>query len=413
MSNVVPCLRSLIPELRSVIGCTTDGVIGAGPTGDVVELEDAPALSLTLARMPGIRVRTFHVMPDDLPSPDARQPEWRALINQPDTAQTPAFIVLSDPSFAERGELNRFLSGIEYAYPASTVVGSLASTGAAFAQGHMFCTLPRDVLSIESTSLRDTGLVGISLTGDVQLDCLVSPGCRPIGPAFEVRKVLANGVLQELELVGRPSTVLSAVGHLKSIINYATSEEKKLIQNELHVGIAINQLTDEDDSKDYLIRHVRGVDMDAGNIAVAQNIRPGQRIRFFVKERETAQDTLDRTMQKYKRTELANSLVGYSNPPFGAMVFVDAGRGRSLFREPVMETRNLVSFATGVPVSGFFAGGQIGPSHTGEEGVSGPSVLHNAANLIALVRRRSGMSPAEPIDSPSTSTKKLDDQGEQ
>lgn len=406
---VVPKLRALVPALKAVIGCTADGVIGAGPTADLLELEDGPALSVTLARLPRINVSTFHVMPDDLPSLDADQAAWRALVRNPHlptdpsaaTTHPPAFIILSDPSFAERGELNRFLSGLEYAYPGSTVVGSLASTGAALAQGHLYCTLPRDVLSVESTSLRDNGLVGISLTGDVELDCLVSPGCRPIGPVFEVRKVSAGNVLSELELAGRPSTSLSAVGHLKSLISYATPQERLLIQNDLHVGVAIDQVATDDTSDDYLIRDVLGLDMTAGGIAVGQPIRPGQRVRFFVKERDTARKTLDQTMQKYKRVELANSLVGYSNPPFGAMVFVDAGRGRALFREPRVETQNLSSFAAGVPVAGLFGGGQIGPCRSGEDSRHSPSVLHNAANLIALVRRTSGMSPVEPIEQPS------------
>lgn len=411
---VVPRLRTLVPELGAVLGCTTDGVIGAGPTGHVVELEDAPAVSLTLARLPAINIRTFHVMPDDLPSLDASQQEWRALAGNPssDTSE-PAFIVLSDPSFAERGELDKFLSGIEYAYPGSSVVGSLASAGATFAHGHMFCTLPRDVLAVDSTSMRDSGLVGISLTGDVQLDCLVAPGCRPIGPEFEIRSVASSTVIKDMELVGRPSSLLSAVGHLKSVISYATPQERRLIQDDMHIGVAVDRLAVSDASDDYLIRHVIGVDMESGTITVGQTVRPGQRIRFFVKERESAQAALDSAMQKYKRVELANSLVGYSNPPFGTMVFVDAARGRALFKEPMMETRNLTSFAPGVPVAGCFGGGQIGPCRTGTDGLNAPSVLHNAANLVALVRRRSGMTPAEPIDSPSTSAADLDDPSEQ
>lgn len=397
---MVPRLRALIPALTSVIGCTVDGVIGAGPTSDVVELEDAPALSVTLARLPAISVRTFHVLPDDLPSPDARQAPWRSLLGMPPSAaHPPAFLILSDPSFAERGELTTFLEGVEYAYPGSALVGSLASAGAASAQGHMFCTLRRDVLSGDATSLHDSGLVGMSLTGDVQLDCLVSPGCRPIGPVFEVRKVGSGGVIREMEVVGRPSTLLSAVGHLKGVASYATPEERRLISRDLHIGVAIDQLATSDKSDDYLIRHVLHIGDNGGCIIVGQSIRPGQLVRFFIKERESAKATLDATMQKYKRTELVNSLVGYSNPPFGAMLFVDAGRGRALFQEPMMETRNLSWFAPGVPVAGLFGGGQIGPSRSGTEGVNEPSVVHNSANLIALVRRRSGVTPERKDDS--------------
>ncbi|KAI0562620.1 hypothetical protein FGB62_57g22 [Gracilaria domingensis] len=407
---VVPRLRALVPELKAGLGCTSDGVIGSSPLSDVVELQDVPSVSITLARLPKMKITSFHVMPDDLPNPDARQSEWRRLVSNPDdTNHPPAFIVLSDPSFAERGELDTFLSGVEFAYPGSCVVGSLASAAAAFAQGHMFCTLPTDVLSPHSSSLRDSGLVGIALTGDIEVDCLVSSGYRSIGPTYEVRKV-SNGIVREMELVGRSSTLMSAMSHLKSIISYATPQEKVLMQDQLHVGIAIESVANSDsDSEAYLIRHVRGVDMDGGGISVAHNIGPGQRIRFVLQEAEAAEKALDANLQRYKRAELANSLVGYSNPPFGAMVFVDNGRGRALFREPRMETKNLTEFATGVPITGCFAGGQIGPCKSGAGNKNMPSVVHHVANLIAFVRRRSGISPAKPVDSPSTSGADLDE----
>lgn len=409
---VVPRLRALVPELKAIFGCTTDGVIGSGQLSDVVELQDMPALSVTLARLPRIKVTPFHVMPDDLPNPDARQLEWRRLVSNPDdTNHPPAFVILSDPSFAERGDLDTFLNGMQFAYPGSRVVGSLASAAAAFSRGHMFCTLPRDVLSPDSSSLRDSGLVGIALTGDIELDCIVSPGCRPIGPVFEVRKVY-GGIITDMELVGRPSTLLSAMSHLKSIISFATPQEKLLMQDQLHVGVAVERVASDDTSEDYLIRHVRGVDMDGGSIAVAHDIRPGQRIRFFLQEPEAAAKALDANMRQYKRVELANSLVGYSNPPFGAMVFVDGSRGRALFREPLTETRNLSSFAAGVPIAGCFAGGQIGPCRSFGDNKNTPSVVHHAANLIALVRRRSGLSPVEPVDSPSASTADFDENPE-
>lgn len=414
MDLVVPRLRALLPTLKAVIGCTTDGVMGAGRTGDTVEIENAPAVSLTLMRLPGITVTPFHVMPDDLPSLDAKQDKWYGAVGRPDASPvgSPAFLVFSDPTFASRGELDRFLSGVEYAYPGSCVTGALASAGTTYAKGHLFCTLPRDVLSPKATSLRDSGLVGVALTGDVQLDCLVSPGCRPVGPELEVRKVDGPNTILELELVGRPSSCLPATSQLKSILSYATPAEQRLIQDHLHVGVFIDRLAPPEDS--VIIRDVIGIDLYGGSISVACDIRVGQRVRFYVMEVEAALEALDKTMQRYKRVELANSLVGYSNPPFGAMVFADVARGRGTFREPLMETRILTSFAAGVPVAGAFSGGQIGPSYanSGPEGKGGPSIMHTAANLITLMRRRSGLSPSESVDSPSTSSADVDKTGE-
>lgn len=408
MDLVVPRLRALIPTLKAVVGCTTNGVIGDGPTTDVVEVENSPALSLTLMRLPGITVTPFHVMPDDLPSLDARQDVWHNLVGRPpvSSSSNPSFMLFSDPSFADRGELDRFLSGIEYAYPGSSVVGALASAAAAFPKGHMFCTLPRDILSPEANSLRDSGLVGLTFSGDVQIDCLVSQGCRAIGPEFEVRKVGPGNVILEMELAGRPSSCLRATGQLQSIISYASKAEKELLQENLHIGISVNEYGSVEDNM--RIRHVINVDMFKGGIAVACDVHVGQRVTFCIMEREAALRALDKTMQKYKRVELANSLVGYSNPPFGAVVFADVGRGQGLFSEPATETRNLTSFAPGVPVTGCFSAGQIGPCRGGSENVGRPGILHMAANVVALLRRRSGMTPADPIERVEAPSPSLD-----
>lgn len=416
MDLVVPRLRALIPELKAVFGCTTDGVMGAAPTGDLVEIENTPAVSLTLMRLPGISVTPFHVMPDDLPSLDAQQDAWHTVVGRPNAPsdKAPAFIIFSDPTFAMRGELDHFLSGVEYAYPGACIAGALASAGATFAKGHMFCTLPRDILSAEATSLRDSGLVGIALTGNVQLDCLVSSGCRPIGPELEVRSVQNSNTILEMEVVGKPSSCLPATGQLKSVISYATPAERRLLQDHLHIGISIDRPGGSDENM--LIRDVIGVDLYGGSITVAHDVRAGQRVRFFILEAEAALMALDQTMQKYKRVELANSLVGYSNPPFGAIVFADVARGRGTFREPFMETRNLASFAPGVPVSGAFSGGQIGPNlntNNPEGNPTGPAILHTAANLITLIRRRSGMSSSEALDSPSVSSSDVENPTEE
>src|SRR2546425_1260926 len=56
-------------------GCTGGGIIGAGH-----EVEDAPALSLTAASLPGVRLTPFHLEQHEIPeSADAQ--EWRDAID--------------------------------------------------------------------------------------------------------------------------------------------------------------------------------------------------------------------------------------------------------------------------------------------------------------------------------------------
>lgn len=395
LADVAPRLRAFLPGLKTVFGCTSDGVLGDGR-----EFENVPAVSLTLLRLPGVKCSSFHVMPDDLPSPDATQEEWRRLFgNVVADDQPPAFLLLSDPTFSERGDLKRCLAGLDYAYPGSSVVGSVASAGAGFAKGHMLCTLPRDILGATvSPALRDSGVVGLALSGDVEVDYVVSQGCRALGPTFEVRKVGPNGhSILEMDQVGRPSgSLLSALGHLKSLIKYSTPTERMLLETSLHLGFSPSDFDDKVNDDDFLVRHVVSIDEDTGGVTLACRVRPGQRFRFVVQEESAARQLLNATLQRFKKAELAKSLVGYSSSTLGALCFLDAGRGTKLFREPTYETREIASVAPTVQIAGFFGAGQIASARKGE-----PAVLHNASSVVAFIRKRSSLSPVDPPTTPT------------
>src|SRR6266852_2753233 len=100
-------------------GCTGGGIIGAGH-----EVEDAPALSLTAASLPGVRLTPFHLEQHELPeSADAQ--EWRDAI-EVDPATRPHFLLLADPLTVDAGAV---IAGLDSAYPAASKVGGLASGG--------------------------------------------------------------------------------------------------------------------------------------------------------------------------------------------------------------------------------------------------------------------------------------------
>lgn len=400
---VVPRLRSLLPNLRAVIGCTADGVVGAGANGDTEDFEHSPAVSLALLALPGIKVRSFHVMPDDMLHRAASPDQWRSLLGLRTDKPPPAMFVLSDPAFAERGELARLLTGVHAADPRIRAAGAVASAGAAAAGGALLCTLPRDVLDPAAAALRDSGAICLTLEGDVELTPMIAGCMRPVGPVFTACEAPAPGTLPDLHLVGRPHTRMSAAAQLRSVAEFATPEERRLIARDLHIGAADPDAADADG---YVIRNVASVDLDAGVVATSATVLAGQSVRFFVKDADTAHDALSAVLQRYKRAELAKSLVGYSNPPFAAFVFSDAERGAALYRERSVETARIAAFVPGVPIFGFFGRAQIAPARTFDSALTaadadaGKCVVHNAASVIVLLRRRSGLSPINPPDSP-------------
>lgn len=94
-SRLLPLLQERL-SVPVLIGCGGGGVIGMTQLGQTQELEGSPALSLTLAHLPGVKVQAFHVMAEELPDPDSPPDAWVELIGVP-PSPTPQFILLSDP----------------------------------------------------------------------------------------------------------------------------------------------------------------------------------------------------------------------------------------------------------------------------------------------------------------------------
>ena len=54
-----------------IMGCSGGGIIGNGR-----EVEQEPAISLTVASLPGVEINGFHIEGDDLPDLDAGPDKW-------------------------------------------------------------------------------------------------------------------------------------------------------------------------------------------------------------------------------------------------------------------------------------------------------------------------------------------------
>src|SRR5204863_162585 len=101
-------------NVRHLIGCTAGGVIGGGH-----EVEERPAVSLTVAQLPDVDVTPFVVHQEGLPDPDGGPKPWRDLIGA--KAETnPGFVILSDPFSLDA---DAFVSGLDFAYPGSITLG--------------------------------------------------------------------------------------------------------------------------------------------------------------------------------------------------------------------------------------------------------------------------------------------------
>ena len=91
-SRLLPLLRDKLPGV-SIVGCSGGGIVGVTQRGKVREVEEEPALSLTLAHLPDVKVTPFYVSASDLPDLDSPPDAWIELFGV-SPADSPNFVLL-------------------------------------------------------------------------------------------------------------------------------------------------------------------------------------------------------------------------------------------------------------------------------------------------------------------------------
>ena len=369
-SRLLPLLGERLPDVP-LIGCGGGGVIGMNHTGQAREVEAEPALSLTLAVLPDVKVRTFFLPPDTLPDLDSPPNAWVDLIGVPQ-AEQPHFVLLADPASAK---VNDLLQGLDFAYPGSVKVGGLASPSALDGSSGLFC----------DRQLHREGTVGVALSGNVVLEAIVAQGCRPIGQAYRVTEGERN-ILLGLEeqdssgsssysgtaLVSQKRTPLEV---LQELIQSLSEEDRALAQHSLFVGVAQSEFKQNLEQGDFLIRNLLGVDPRVGAIAIGDRIRPGQRIQFHLRDAQTSADDLDVLLQRYRLQTTIDTA-----STVGALMFSCLGRGEGLYGEPDFDSHLFNRYFPNVPLSGFFCNGEIGP-------VGNSTFLHGYTTVFGICRQ--------------------------
>ncbi|MGB3509025.1 MAG: FIST N-terminal domain-containing protein [Microcoleaceae cyanobacterium] len=364
--RLMPLLKEQLPE-TVLIGCGGGGIVGMNQQGEAQELEQQPGISLSLAHLPEVQVKAFHISAEQLPDLDSSPDSWCNLIGIPTTDQ-PQFIILADP-FSSK--INDLLQGLDYAYPNSPKVGGLAGSGPTGTTTGLFC----------QDRLYQEGTVGVTLSGKIILETIVAQGCRPIGKPYRVTEGERNIILKLEELVtseqiGNSGIRQSPLEALQDLIQSLSEEDRKLAQNSLFVGIVRNEFKQNLEQGDFLIRNLIGVDPKAGAIAIGDRVRPGQRIQFHLRDSRTSAEDLEMLLERYQR-EVAFEPTSTSNAT--ALMFSCLGRGEGLYSQPNFDSR-LFSRYLNIPISGFFCNGEIGP-------VGGGTFLHGYTSVFGICRQ--------------------------
>lgn len=330
-----------------LFGCCATGVIGGGR-----EVEDLPALSLTGAVLPGVRMKGVHLDAAQVPPVYAGSRIWEDALHL--TAnQQPSFLLLADPfSF----EAEALVKGLDRVYPSATKVGGLAS-GARQVGG--------SVLYLGNEVYR-SGAIALALTGNVQVDTIVAQGCRPIGDPLFVT-IAHENLIRELD--GQPPRDV-----LATLFEQLPAADRELFSQSLFLGRAMRTDASQYVPGDFLIRNILGMDPQSGALWVNAHVPANSVVQFHLRDAAASAHDLERALRHYRLSTL-------SAAAGGALLFSCAGRGIGLYGQSDHDSNAFRRLVADVPVGGFFCDGEIGP-------VQNETYLHGYTSSFAVFSER-------------------------
>ena len=322
-----------------LIGCTAQAVVG-----DNREVEDGPALSLWSAHLGEAVIEPFAMA-------IAHTEEGNTTLGMPAIGDdTRAVLLLGEPyTFPEDA-----LSQLNEVRPGTPIIGGMASGSRG----------PGRHALILNGEVRTFGAVGVTLSGDVHIETVVSQGCKPIGSSYTVTAAEGN-LIQGL-------AGSSPLERIRDVFSSLPTEDRTRAQRGLHIGVAIDEYRHELGPGDFLIRNVIGADEATGAIACGQEIEVGQTVQFHIRDASAADEDLNGALGVL---QLARS--GDPSTLAGALLFTCNGRGQHLFGAPDHDIDAVQAGIGPLPVAGMFCAGEIGP-------VGGRNFLHGFTASLAL-----------------------------
>ena len=184
------------------------------------------------------------------------------------------------------------------------------------------------------------GLSGVLLDAAVPVITGLTQGCTPIGPVREVTDCRGPWIKT---LDRRP-----ALAVLKEDIGEVLARDLRRIDGFVQAAIPLVG----SDRADYLVRNLLGLDIKAGMVAIAEEMRRGDPLMFVKRDGSTAQADLGRMLRDLlRRTE--------GRAVRGALYHSCVARGPHMFGPNSGELRAIEAALGPVPLAGFFTNGEI------------------------------------------------------
>lgn len=322
-------------------GCHGESVIG----GDE-EIEQKPAVTIVAARLPNVELSQTVLRAADLHKMLGGGASLPTEVTLPKNASL--YVMIADPFSTAMDEL---LGAFNTSYPGTPLIGGMAS-----ASRH-----PGGNALFTNEGVQEDGAVVVGFTGGVDIDIIVSQGCRPMGPVLEIDDSQDNVILK---LGGKPP-----LHQLEAIVGELSEEERELLKNGLFIGRAVDPKKEILGRGDFLVRGVMGVDPKHGSITIGDFVNNGDVVQFHLRDAATAKEDLEMMLTPY----------GLFEAPGGALLFSCNGRGTRLYDHPNGDVSIIQRFFPGLSLAGFFCAGEIGP-------IGGKNFLHGHTASLVLFR---------------------------
>ena len=357
--HYAPDARAILDHLQAELPQVADwaGTVGVGVCANNAEYIDEPALSVMLCELPVDQYRVFSgVAPlssgtgftphTALIHADAQTPDVAELIAE--MAQRTSTGYLFGGLASSRGPVLQF---------AASGHGNAPGQGAA---GGVF----------------SGGLSGVAFGEGVALISRVTQGAQPVAPERTVTAAEGNVLLT---LDGEPALDL-----LLDDLHVSLNEPRAALDVVRRTLVGLSSPGEQGVHRsgnfgaDVVVRHIIGVDPGRRGVAIAERPQLGQRAAFCQRHVQAARADLMRICAEIREelepeevTEAAAALAAphdEASPQLarrirGALYVSCAGRGGPHFGAPNAELQIIRHALGDVPLTGFFAGGEIARHH--------------------------------------------------
>lgn len=246
-----------------------------------------------------------------------------------------------------------FFRGLSEAAPNLPVVGGGASEDGTLGETFQLC----------GDTVSNDAVCGVLLSGQFHHTIGIAQACQPISPVHTVTKSHKNLIL---ELDGRPAFAVFA-----EVVRQPLLDDLRRAAAFVFVGLPVDAERQRIARGEYVVRNIVGVDPNQGIVAIADEIRQGQKMVFTLRDGDGSRDDLQVTLEAQ-----AQAWEGQA-PGFG-LYFDCVGRGSGLYGFPDLDTSYIKQYLGDVPVIGFFTGCEIAP-------IQRQPSLHQYSGVLVLV----------------------------